>query len=745
MLKFLITLLLLSCSSVYAADGVFTNLRATNARFTNISTQNGKFHGTSTGTFSGTIEGNVTGEVTGTLTGNVIGNVTGNVTGNLIGSTVGTCYVPETFSTLSSAQASPSCASKTIVVTSPIDCGNLTISADRSVEIKKGGKIRYSGNLVINGPFHAGLFNCLEKVGSGTITFGGFSLKEVPPEWWNASGDGTADDTAAIQSAIYSGARSIVFYGSMYDTTGVVIPADSPVGELRGVGRPTIKRHGQGVVATGLNLTMIAVYKAKLKIHGFTIDGQGQSFAVPAPSSTVPPDRTWYADIAALTAVGSGDVTLSTDNMLIIEDVYFKDAPGSSVAGSQSQSVMVSKCKFDGWNDHAIYYSGSTAQSMDNLISTCIFRQTRYNGGFAVKIRNRMSRWVVSTNTFNLGSNGAIAVDQGNAAGSHYIPTGVSITGNTADCGIFLTMNCNFTVENPTDFNSVVMTANTVRSVSNPFYFAETVNDAWAAHIQINGNTFINKSGGWKTLFTLRYINTTYDNSIEFQDNRCHDYGLMEIGSNWPKSMRVINNKFNGVYSGVFIYPIGTDDITPKYFEYRGNRFTCDTYTGSGTFRVACGGESTVIIEDNYNKNINSICELSTTPTLVSVKNNKLIDSTGITFSSAFFALTPRETVGQMFLERNKSISTVGASAVPRLMSETVNTPKHSVLESYNIYTVENYFNDVTYGFYASGTAVTGYAGANKIYGINNYGIGSSESVAYPPGSKAAILPVMPL
>lgn len=41
----------------FAADGVFTNLRATNARFTNLSTVNSKSHGTHTGTFSGTFSG----------------------------------------------------------------------------------------------------------------------------------------------------------------------------------------------------------------------------------------------------------------------------------------------------------------------------------------------------------------------------------------------------------------------------------------------------------------------------------------------------------------------------------------------------------------------------------------------------------------------------------------------------------------------------------------------------------------
>lgn len=41
----------------YAADGVFTNIRATNAKFTNLSSNSSKSHGVHTGTFSGTFTG----------------------------------------------------------------------------------------------------------------------------------------------------------------------------------------------------------------------------------------------------------------------------------------------------------------------------------------------------------------------------------------------------------------------------------------------------------------------------------------------------------------------------------------------------------------------------------------------------------------------------------------------------------------------------------------------------------------
>lgn len=50
MIKIISFLLVLIPTIAFSADGVFTNLRATNARFTNFSTQAGKFHGTMSGT-----------------------------------------------------------------------------------------------------------------------------------------------------------------------------------------------------------------------------------------------------------------------------------------------------------------------------------------------------------------------------------------------------------------------------------------------------------------------------------------------------------------------------------------------------------------------------------------------------------------------------------------------------------------------------------------------------------------------
>lgn len=52
--------------------------------------------------------------------------------------------------------------------------------------------------LTINGPFSHGLYQAFS--GSGTINFGEGATQDIYPQWWGAVGDGTTDDTAAMQA-----------------------------------------------------------------------------------------------------------------------------------------------------------------------------------------------------------------------------------------------------------------------------------------------------------------------------------------------------------------------------------------------------------------------------------------------------------------------------------------------------------------------------------------------------------------
>lgn len=168
----LLSIIILSGNAI-AADGVFTNLRATNARFTNMSGANVRSHGTHTGTFAGT--------VSGAVTGNIIGNVTGIVNSNRINASL--------FANLSTAVSSTTTVGKTIEVSSAQTVNTLTIPTNRSIEVVYGGTIttNMSKTLTINGPFSAGYYPVF--AGTGVVKFGKNLVKEVYPEWFGATID----------------------------------------------------------------------------------------------------------------------------------------------------------------------------------------------------------------------------------------------------------------------------------------------------------------------------------------------------------------------------------------------------------------------------------------------------------------------------------------------------------------------------------------------------------------------------
>ena len=77
-----------------------------------------------------------------------------------------------------------------------------TIPSNINVIIEKGAilSIATAQTLTINGPFDAGLYQKFS--GNGSVVFGAESIEKVYSQWWGAVGNGTADDTVAIQAAL---------------------------------------------------------------------------------------------------------------------------------------------------------------------------------------------------------------------------------------------------------------------------------------------------------------------------------------------------------------------------------------------------------------------------------------------------------------------------------------------------------------------------------------------------------------
>ena len=90
------------------------------------------------------------------------------------------------------------------VISSPVTVStNLTIDAGVSIRCEMGGVIACTADLIINGSFTAGLYQCF--AGGGSVAFGAGAVTEVYPEWFGARGDGDTDSTTAVQTAITVG------------------------------------------------------------------------------------------------------------------------------------------------------------------------------------------------------------------------------------------------------------------------------------------------------------------------------------------------------------------------------------------------------------------------------------------------------------------------------------------------------------------------------------------------------------
>ena len=98
---------------------------------------------------------------------------------------------------------------------------NTTVPSTLSIKVVKGGAINQSTfTLAINGPFEAGIFQVF--TGTGAVSFGSGSCKELIPDWWGTNTiPGTTDMTTAIQYAFtssYTSSIPVFFPPSIYYT-----------------------------------------------------------------------------------------------------------------------------------------------------------------------------------------------------------------------------------------------------------------------------------------------------------------------------------------------------------------------------------------------------------------------------------------------------------------------------------------------------------------------------------------------
>lgn len=549
-------------------------------------------------------------------------------------------------------------------------------------------------------------------------------------------GDGVTDDSTALQTWLDCGETDLVLPGmntsgspAVYITTGMLVGSSSVVGSIRGEGYPTIRR--QGVISGADNDAILVVYSNRIHISGIRFDGYG--------TTVNPADPTLYTDLALNSNVGSADNTTVQDNLNVITDCYFYDAPGSCIAGAGMQSALIQGNKFQEWRDHAVYPSGDsgTGQGLGStvIVDSNIFWMTGTTSNGAVKCRNNVQKYVISNNIFEIGDERAIDIHGGVATGTDYVPLDVTVTGNTGECGIFAGIFSD-TSSTQDDEAHFLFADNNMRCSDRVFYLGDSASSEFLGDLQVIGGSYHNTSGVFAAFLDCRFLDTASECQITLKGVKLKHYALLQ--SYFPNELNVSNCTFDQTYGAWVLHNSVTDDATVKTIRIDDNEFFRDT-AGQGIFDINVNDSSSVYITNNHYKNSTSACTLRDFPLLLVFSGNTLENTSGI---ETIQGITSRVSDGVIIAEKNKCISTVGASTVPRLIEETANSGG-TLLDSYNIYTLHNFFLDVTGGISNAGTQVTGFVGGNIIYAYGNYGSGSTMACSYPVANRSTFLPFL--
>jgi len=210
---------------------------------------------------------------------------------------------------------------------------------------------------------------------------------------FGAVGDGTTNDTTAIQAALDSGATEVVMPPGIYITTGVEIKAASTIEVFKGIGNATLK------LTTGASRIALAVKKTFVRVSDLIITSSGTS-ADGNNTVGVKQESIAYTHYKNLRVTN-----FSLRGMQIIQGVY-----------NTFENLTIQSCTY-GLSLEASLVNGfgCTAFTVDSAyITGCkrgIYHQSGVNGIYKLCIMEYCGDAVSSDGAFHMQNGGATLIN----------------------------------------------------------------------------------------------------------------------------------------------------------------------------------------------------------------------------------------------------------------------------------------------------------------------------------------------
>jgi hypothetical protein len=232
---------------------------------------------------------------------------------------------------------------------------NVVFPANINIKFGMGGMLKPANGVSITGTntkIEAGLHQIFDLSLGGSVS-GTWAINRIYPEWYGAVGDGSTDDTDAIQYSINmtsASCRRIYLSERVYIFTTLTLPVDRVV---RFIGA------GQGVIEGSTPLLNGAVLKRK---PAYT----GAMFTPTGTSSTANKGAQFYNLSIAGNRVDGNCFEIEWINVMQFDCVTFHRIKGHAIRAYSLYNSWFRNCRFYGCGDsthEVVLLDGSTASN----------------------------------------------------------------------------------------------------------------------------------------------------------------------------------------------------------------------------------------------------------------------------------------------------------------------------------------------------------------------------------------------